>query len=556
MMKKQFVKIYEEAFREHWALPAVTNYETGTSHSIANFAQGIAKIHLLLDHLHIEKGDKVTLIANDSAEWCIIWMGVVTYGAVVVPILPDFHDDDIRNIISHSDSKLVFVGREHIKCLSLDEMPEVMATFGVETMAPLPELTRSELAASVSAEKLFAEHYPLGFRREDIIYPEISNEEIALINYTSGTTGFSKGVIITHNNLAANVLFGLDEELMKPNDNLLCFLPNAHAYSCTFNFLLPLASGTHVFIFGAKPTPTKLISALKSVKPRIVLSVPLVLEKMYKSVILPAISKGPAKLMVKIPGLRNVVYKKIKDKLMEAFGGNLFEVIVGGAALNEEVQALLTKINFPVVVGYGMTECAPLISYTGIHKKYMPGSCGRPLDSVEEVRIADAKEINGEMIGEIQVRGENVCKGYYKQEQLTLELFTADGWMRTGDLGTMDKHRNIFIKGRSKSMLLGPNGQNIYPEEIEAKIVMLPYMLEAVVIQRADHRIVGVVVPDFAALQRDGITTDEQVEKKMTENREELNRMLPAYSRVNAFEIRREEFEKTPKQSIKRYLVK
>lgn len=556
MIEKKFVEIYEDALRNYWSMPAVTNYESGTGYSYANYAQGIAKIHLLLSHMGIEKGDKISLIAYDSAEWCITWMGIVTYGAIVVPILSDFHGDDIRNIIDHSDSKLVFVGSEHRKHLSPDAMPQVIAVFEVERTRPIPELSRSPLADGLDVDRLFEQRYPLGFRKEDISLPDLSNDEIALINYTSGTTGFSKGVILTHNNLAANIIYTMGEKLMMPNDTLLCFLPNAHAYSCAFNFLLPLASGTHVFILGAKPTPTKLIEALKSVRPRIVLSVPLVLEKMYKSVILPALSQGAAKTMSKVPLLQNVVYKKVREKLMEAFGGNLFEIIIGGAALNEEVEALLTKIKFPVVVGYGMTECAPLISYTGINKGYVPGSCGRPLEGIEEVRIADAKEIDGELVGEIQVRGENVCKGYYKQEQLTLDLFTADGWMHTGDLGVMDKRQNIFIKGRSKSMLLGPNGQNIYPEELEAKLNMLPYVLESVAVQRDDSKIVAVVVPDFTALKRDGFTTEEAIQKMMEENRNRLNEQLPTYSRVQSIEIRHNEFEKTPKQSIKRYLVK
>lgn len=556
MISKQFVSIFEEAFREYWSMPAVTNYETGVSYSYANFAENVAKIHLLLDHLHIQKRDKVTLIAENSAEWNIVWMGVVTYGAIVVPVLPDFHSADIVNIINHSDSKVVFGDSHHLKFIELGQIPDVVATFNLETFAPVLDLSRSELISTAIADKLFGERYPLGFRKEDVIFPNISNEEVAIINYTSGTTGFSKGVILTHNNLAANLLFALDQKLMLPHHNILCFLPNAHAYSCTFNFLLPLASGCHVFMLGVKPTPVRLIEAFKKVNPKIVLSVPLILEKIYKSVILPAISKGLAKIMIKIPGLRSIVYKKIYDKLMDSFGNNVDLVVVGGAPLNEEVENLLSKIKFPVVVGYGMTECGPLISFTSIKNKYVPRSCGRPMDGYEEVRIANTKEMDGELVGEIQVRGDNVCKGYYKEEKLTQALFTADGWMHTGDLATMDKNRNIFIKGRSKSMFLGANGQNIYPEEIEAKIVMLPYISEAIVVQREDHRLIAIVVPDMVALKRDGLATDELIREQMQRNRSELNKILPGYERINAFEIRNDEFEKTPKQSIKRYLVK
>lgn len=555
MISKPFVKLYEESFREYWSNPAITNYESGTTYSYANLAQSVEKVHLLLEHMGIGKGDKVTLVGNDCAEWCIVWMGVVTYGAVIVPVLPDFHADDIRNIINHSDSKLVFVGEEHLKHLTLDSMPAVLATFRTRNLAPILELSRSEKAASALAGMLFEEKYPLGFRKEDINYGDISNEEVALINYTSGTTGFSKGVIITHNNLAANVVACIAEELIMAHQTLLCFLPNAHAYSCTVNFLLPLASGTHVYILGAKPSPSILTKALQQVKPSIVLAVPLVFEKIYKNLIQPEISTPKVKAMLKVPGLQIIVHKKIREKLLQAFGDNLRQVIVGGAAMNKEVEDFLSKIKFPLTIGYGMTECAPLISYAKYDSRYVTGSCGRPLDMIEEVRIADAKEIDGEMVGEIQVRGENVCKGYYKQEQLTLDLFTSDGWMHTGDLACMDKHRNIFIKGRSKSMILGPNGQNIYPEAIEAKIAMLPYIQEAVVIER-DRKIVAVVVPDFAALQKQGVTSDDKIEELMAQNRKALNETLATYEQVSAFEIRKEEFEKTPKQSIKRYLVK
>lgn len=555
MIEKPFVKLYEESFREYWSNPAITNYESGKTYSYANFAQEVKKIHLILEHMHVGKGDKVTLIANDSAEWCITWMGVVTSGAIIVPILPDFHAENIRNIINHSDSKLVFVGDEHIKHLDLESMPMVMGTFNVKTMTPIETLSRSELTTSAIADKLFEERYPLGFRKEDINYDAISNDDVALINYTSGTTGFSKGVIITHNNLAANVVAAMAEELFMAHQTVLCFLPNAHAYSCTVNFLLPLASGSHIYVLGAKPSPSILVKALQQVKPTIVLAVPLIFEKMYKSLILPAISTTKAKMMLKVPGLQNVVYKKINEKLLEAFGGNLRLVIVGGAPMNKEVEDLLYRVKFPLTVGYGMTECAPLISYAKFDNKYMPGSCGRPLDMIEEVRIADAKEINDEWVGEIQVRGENVCKGYYKQEQLTHDLFTEDGWMHTGDLACMDKHRNIYIKGRSKSMILGPNGQNIYPEILENKISMLPYVQEVLVLER-DHKIVAIVVPDYAALQKDGIISEDKIEAQMLKNRNELNETLAPYERITAFEIRKDEFEKTPKQSIKRYLVK
>lgn len=555
MIEKLFVKIYEEAFQKNWELPAITNYNNGKSLTTGEFARDVAKVHLLLETLDIKQQEKVTLIANDCAEWCIAWMGIVTYGAIAVPILPDFHATDIINIINHSDSKVVFADTIHQKLLTKEAIPHVLATIDLVSLGVIKELSHSKESVDINLSELMQQRYPKGFTRNDIQYPAIHNSEVALINYTSGTSGFSKGVLITHNNLAANMFFSIGEEIMLKKETLLCFLPNAHAYSCTFNFLLPLASGTHIYILGLKPTPKVLISALKEVKPGIILSVPLVLEKMYKSIIHPTISKNPIRTLLHIPILRTIVKRTIRKKLITNFGGNLKEMIIGGAALNDEVGNFLHSIKFPLVIGYGMTECAPLITYTTHRKGYVKGSCGRPMKGFEEVRIANAKNIDGEMVGEIQVRGENVCNGYYKEEQLTNELFTNDGWMHTGDLGTFDKGCNLFIKGRSKAMLLGPDGQNIYPEKIEAQVSLLPYVLENIVVQR-NTRIVAVVVPDFTALKRDGITNDDEIEAVMNNNRHIVNEQLPIYERISQFEIRKEEFEKTPKQSIKRYLVK
>lgn len=349
--------------------------------------------------------------------------------------------------------------------------------------------------------------------------------------------------------------YAVTEKMQSRGDRLLCFLPNAHAYSCAFNFLLPLLSGAHVYILGQKPTPTILLKALKEVQPRLILSVPLVLEKIYKSVVTPKLKETSVRLALKTPILRNSVHKKFREGLIQALGGNLGEIIIGGAALNAEVAQFLDRIKFPYTVGYGMTECAPLVSYAQ-YKNYVSGSCGKELKMIEKLRVADAQEIEGQMVGEIQVKGENVCLGYYKNPQATAELFTEDGWMKTGDLGYIAKDGSVFLRGRAKAMLLGPNGQNIYPEEIEAKIAMLPFMNEAVVVQREGKRNVAIVTIDRKALEKAGYKNDKKVEELLESNRKQLNESLASFAQISSFEVLEGDFEKTPKQSIKRYLYK
>lgn len=553
MIQQNFVKLYEETFKRNWSLPAFTNYEEGKSFTIADLSHWVAKVHIILERLGVEKGQKVALVGKDCAEWCMVWMGVTTYGAVLVPILPDFHAEDILHIINHSDSVMVFAGDEHHKYIDQEKLPNVHSVFDVKTLQPILSLSRSPIAQAFNVETLFKEKYPNGFTKEDIKYPEVSNNDLMLISYTSGTSGFSKGVMTTANNLAANVVATIEKEMQKKGDNLLCFLPNAHSYSLAFNVLLPLVSGAHVYILGQKPTPSVLMRALKDVQPGLILSVPLILEKIYKNVIAPKLKSKKAQIALKIPILKNVIYKKIRESLIDALGGNVHHVIVGGAALNEEVGEFLFKAKFPVTVGYGMTECAPLVTFSK-SKDYVPGSVGKVMDRICEVRIADAKEMDGQLVGELQIRGENVCKGYYKNPEATDQLFTADGWMRSGDLGYFDKHNNIFLKGRSKAMILGANGQNIYPEEIEAKISMLPYMNEALVVERENNRIVAIVTIDRAALERDGYNSDDQINQLLQQNRKDLNQSLASFAQVRSFEVLEGDFENTPKQSIKRYL--
>lgn len=556
MKKEKFNDIYREAFREYWAIPAFTNYDTAETFSYADFARGVAKVHLILEQLGVGRGDKVSLIGRDCAEWCMVWVGVVTYGAVIVPILPDFHEDDINNIINHSDSVVVFAGVAYAKMLHPEQMPLVRATLRIKDLEVLKDYTSDACAKTLDAKRLFDERYPQGFTPEDIVYPtDLSNEDTMVINYTSGTTGFSKGVILSANNMVANIVYATSMNVLSAGDTTLAFLPNAHAFGCAFSFLLPLAVGTHTFILGVPPTPSNLIKALKSVRPRLLLSVPLVFEKIYKNVLLPNLSKGSAKVIKNVPLLNKVVYKKVYDALMQTMGGKLEQVIIGGAAMNPEVAQFYTKIEFPYTIGYGMTECAPLVSYT-YYKHYKPGSVGAYIDSMCEVRIADTRLIEGEEVGEIQVRGENVCRGYYKLEKATSDLFTADGWMHTGDLGTMEPDGTLTIKGRLKTMLLASNGQNVYPEEIEQKIDLQDGILESVMVQRDNHRFVAVVVLDVERLEKQGIVGDDAIKTFLEKTRQEINQMIPAYAKIHEFEYRKEPFEKTPKQSIKRYLVK
>lgn len=551
MIEQNLIKLFEEKYKEYWSLPAFSNYEAGRTYSFADMAKWVAKVHLILEHNEVKKGDKVALIGKDCAEWCMTWMGIITYGAVIVPILPQFHSDDIQHIIQHSDSRLVFVGEEHEKSLSLERMPEVKGCFGITTLMVVEALSH-EVVRGTDVETLFESRYPNGFGKEDIKFAEVGNEEMVLISYTSGTSGFSKGVMATANNLMANLLFGQDTQLLARGERMLCFLPNAHAYSCAFNFLLPQVEGTHVYILNSKPTPRILVKALKEVRPTLVISVPLILEKIYKNILVPKLKNRWLSLALKTPILKGVVHKKIRETLIETFGGEMREVIIGGAALNPQVEAFLTKIGFPITVGYGMTECSPIISYTN-HRYFIPQSAGKILHKIEEVRIADPREIEGKMVGEVQVKGENVCLGYYKNPEATAELFTEDGWMRTGDLGYIERD-SIFLKGRSKAMLLSSDGQNIYPEEIEAKLAMTPYVNDAIVVQRG-KKLVALVTVDREALKSDGHTPD-QLTKLMDDNRCAVNHSIAAYEQISAIEVMEEEFEKTPKQSIKRYLYK
>ena len=548
--EENLIKIYERSFREHWSLEAVTDYGTSNTLTYAQLAENVAKLHVLFEQAGIKEGDKVAVMGKNNANWVTTFLATVTYGAIIVPILQDFKANDAIHIINHSESKLLFITDLIWENIDPEQVPELSAVLSLNTMdIIISRLPMEQALDKMTIEELFVKKYPHGFTKEDVAYIERSNAELASINYTSGTTGFSKGVMTPANALAGNIVFGLTTKLVFPGCRHVAFLPLAHAYGCAFDFLACLAAGGHSYLIGRTPSAKILLKAFAEVKPTVILSVPLILEKIYKKMIQPQISKTPVSWVLKVPLLDQVVLGKIREKLMSAFGGEFSQIVIGGAPLNAEVEAFLRRIKFPITIGYGMTETAPLISFTP-WQNFRTQSCGQVLKGFMEARIADA---NAEGVGEIQVRGENVMVGYYKNEEATAQSFTEDGWLRTGDLGTMDEDGFIYIKGRCKTMLLGPSGQNIYPEEIEAKINNMPYVLESLVLQKDDTRLVALVCPDFEAVDADKLT-QEQLEAAMEENRKLVNAELAAYEQINIVKLYPHEFEKTPKKSIKRFL--
>lgn len=549
MIQENFIRLYEKSFRENWELPSVSDYGTPTRYTFGQVAEEVARLHLLMAACGIREGEKVALVGKDSARWCIAYMAVITYGAVLVPILQDFNANDIQHILNHSDSELLFVSDRSWEGIDEERLPRLRAAFSLSDFGCLYERDGvGARAASEGLDEKMKEAYPKGFTRDDIRYARRGNEEVAVLNYTSGTTGFSKGVMLTGNNLAGNVTYAMTLDLMYRGDEELCFLPLAHAYSCAFNLLTPMAVGAHINILGKMPTPKILLKAFADIRPNLIITVPLILEKIYKKMILPEISRLAVRMALRVPGIRGLIYKKIRDRLTAALGGRFCEVIVGGAAMNEEVTEFLHRIGFRFTIGYGMTECAPLISYDN-WRAYVPGSCGQILKGIMEVRI-DSPDALRE-VGEIQVRGENVMQGYYKNPEATASVFTPDGWLRTGDLGTIDTAKRIYIRGRSKSMILSSNGQNIYPEEIESKLNNLPYVSESVVVERKG-RLVALVYPDYDALT--GGLTENDLPALMETNRKEVNKQLAYYEQLAEISLHPMEFEKTPKRSIKRFL--
>lgn len=547
-----FNSLIEQSIISHWDSDALTDYK-GITLQYKDVARKIEKLHILFENSGVEHGDKIAICGRNCASWAVVFLATLTYGAVAVPVLHEFTADQIHNIVNHSEAKLLFVGDVVATVIDPTKMPSLEGIVYIPDYSLVVSRTDKLTYAREHLNELFGKKYPKAFRQQHIsYYKEKDPSELALINYTSGTTGFSKGVMLPYRALWSNIDFakGVLGKTIKKGDNTISILPMAHMYGMSFEFLFEFLHGCHVFYLTRVPSPAIIAQAFKDVKPAIVIAVPLVIEKIIRKKVFPQIQNTKVKLLMKMPGVGKKVKKRICEQVYQVFGGNLYEVIIGGAALNQEIESFLKDIDFPFTVGYGATECAPIITYSDWHD-FVPMSCGREVVHME-VKI-DSE--NPETVpGEILARGLNVMLGYYKNDEATAQTIDEDGWYHTGDLGLMDKGGNVFIKGRSKNMLLGPNGQNIYPEEIEDKLNSMTFAMESVVVQR-DGKLVGLVHPDFDEVQAMGLSRDD-LQSLMEENRVQVNANLPVYCKIAAIEIHDEEFEKTPKKSIKRYLYK
>ena len=558
-------EIYQHSFADNFNLPALTDYLTGKTLKYGDVAQRIARLHLYFEMAGVRPGDKIALLGKNTPTWVMTFLATITYGATIVPILHDFTPADAVNIINHSDAVLLFASDSLMEQIDFNEIPEIRAVVSLDSRKVVAErgfvkmgrYVRDHAVIVKNLSRHFRKRYPNGFKPSDIHYKDVDGNAVAVLNYTSGTTGFSKGVMLTYENLRGNVVFGIRSRLHYQGSRALSFLPLAHAYGCMFDMLVPLAVGTHVTLFGKLPTPALLVKALNQVRPSLIICVPLILEKIYRKMIVPMITKPSIRWVLAVPMLDKAVYALIRSKLVEAFGGSFEEVIVGGAPLNPEVEDFLYKIKFPFTVGYGMTECAPLISYTP-WRRFVPGSAGRVLKDIMEAKIvADHTQSShdGRPLGEIAVRGLNVMKGYYKNPEATEAALDSEGWLHTGDMGTIDNDgRTIFIRGRYKTMILSANGQNIYPEEIEAKLNNMPYVSESLVVDRDGH-LVALVHPDSDAANEAGLDAAALAEA-MEVNRREVNKLVAPYENIDKVELVESEFEKTPKRSIRRFLYK
>ena len=557
MLDRNLIKIYEQSFRNNREMSALTDYFKGENFSYYELAKEIAKIHLMFKEMGIERGDKIALIGRNNTRWCISYIATITYGAIIVPILQDFNPTDVINIINHSESRLLFLGDNFWDDIEGDQIPAIEAALSLTDFHVIYEREGNKCTEYMkNMTTHYRESYPRGFTCDDIVYPEVPNDAVCLLNYTSGTTGSSKGVMLTVNNLTGNVTFAMDmvnpkngEHFFRKGGRTLSFLPLAHAYGCTFDFLSPLACGGHITLLGRIPSPKILVEAMKVTRPNIVCSVPLILEKVYRKSILPMLEKAPMSIAMRIPLINTAIYSTILSRLMEQFGGCIEIFIVGGAALNQETEAFLQKIKFPITVGYGMTECAPLISFE-VPTAFKPGSCGRVLPNLLEARIESVDPQN--IPGELLIRGEHVMKGYFKNEAATDAVLEEDGWLHTGDMCTIDDDGTLYIRGRCKNMILSGSGQNIYPEEIEERLNNLYMVAESLVIENSG-RLTALVVPDYELANAEGIDM-EHLPEIMEENLKQLNTMVASYEKVSNIVIHREEFVKTPKRSIKRYL--
>ena len=542
---RHYLSILLETMRENWEKPVLSDYR-GETFTFADMASQMARMHRIFEAAGVEKGDRVALAAKNSARWAMAFLSIATYRGVAVSILADFNPADIAGLVNHSDSKVLFTDPKTWEAMNANPMPELKAVINVEDYSPMFYV--EEISAAMKRAAVQAESFSAAMKEAVTNYEIGDMDDLAIINYTSGTTSSPKGVMLSSRNISSNMEFAHRNIPIQPGDQIMSMLPLAHMYGMAFEFLYPLSGGCHVYFLGKTPTPTILMQALADIKPYLLITVPLVLEKIFKGKVMPTLNKPLMRVLTSIPGIKNIIYGKVYKQLMGVFGGKIRSIVVGGAAISRPVENVMKAVKLPYTVGYGMTECAPLIGYSP-WDTFRLGSCGRAVDNVE-VRI-DSDDPT-KIVGEIQVKGENVMQGYFKNPEATAAAFTEDGYLRTGDLGIIDKQGNIFIKGRSKCMILSPNGQNIYPEEIESKLNSMPHVAESLVVDRG-HVLVAIVAlsPED---QKSG--NMEELKQIMEQNREELNNVMPAYSKISKIEIIEEGFEHTPKQSIKRFLYK
>ena len=546
--EKSFIALIEKSIKKYWDDNSLTDYK-GVTYQYKDVARKIEKLHIIFEESGVKPGDKIAICGRNMSHWGVTFLATVTYGAVIVPILHEFKPDQVHNIVNHSEAKLLFVGDVVWEGLDESAMPGLEGVILVNDFSLLLSRTEKLTYAREHLNELFGKKFPKNFRKEHINYYKDSPDELLVLNYTSGTTSFSKGVMIPARALWSNMMFAFGALTMKKGDRLVSMLPMAHMYGLAFEFLYQFCAGVQVFFLTRMPSPKIILQAFAEVKPSLVIAVPLIIEKIIKKNVLPKLETPTMKFLMHMPFISDKIRAKVREQLMNAFGGEFYEIVVGGAAFNQEIEAFMRSIEFPYTVGYGMTECAPLICYED-WKKFKAGSCGKAVDNMEvKVLSADPANIPGEII----CRGDNVMLGYYKNEEATREVLDADGWMHTGDLGVIDENGYVTIKGRSKNMLLGPSGQNIYPEEIEDKLNNMPYVNESIVIQALDGKLAALIYPDFELAFANGMS-EKQVEEQMEANRVAVNQQIAAYEQIARVKIYHEEFEKTPKKSIKRFL--
>lgn len=547
-MENRFLGLIETSIKNHWDLPAFSDYEGHTYH-YKDVARRIEKFHIILEHAGIKKGDKVALVGRNSSNWAICFFGILAYGAVAVPILHDFKPDNIHHIVNHSESKAVLAANSNWENMNDAKMPDVKLFMMLDNFSVIKSKNKETFTVRERINEYFGKKYPRSFTSADVKYHVEKPEELAVLNYTSGTTSFSKGVMIPYRSLWSNTQYAYDNiPFIHAGDNFVCMLPMAHMYGLAFEILNGINKGCHIHFLTRTPSPRIIAESFMNIKPTLILAVPLIIEKIIKSKVFPELEKPLTRFLLKVPFIEKKLLEIVAAKLTASFGGNFKQIVIGGAGLNKDVENFLRSINFPYTVGYGMTECGPLIAYEQ-WDTYKAGSCGRVVNRME-AKIDSEDPVN--TVGEILVRGTNVMLGYYKNPEATKSSFTKDGWLRTGDLGTIDEDGFIYIKGRSKTMILGPSGQNIYPEEIEQQLNNMAYVAESLIVSQ-NGKLVALIYPDWEQVDKQGIDHNK-IEILMQENIKDLNELLPGYSKISGIKMYQEEFEKTPKRSIKRYL--